>query len=886
MVALSVEQQLHGYRGGHQLLATSATLIRADQDLIDRLSDLSGPLAPGQDFDPYLTTYPLPSGAFYVVARTWQDKAATRAGCVLTRSLLVPMESWLERPSLPFLLDALRPVDKLNPSARALNIVAEDQPLPSIIDDRTAELVEALFLEARQPIVMFDVDGADIIIARLLTAFWPGLRRQFAACGFALGPRSLEERSFDFICAPKSSRLRFSDWPGRKIDESGSRNPRHRWTKPATEQIFLSPTPSLSSFDKLGVLQSDMQGDGGALRIALLWNELLENSKASPNAALGLLDILESQSAFAAVRSLLPILSEAVELSGRNNNTFEHLRFLMRLLGKFSGRPMPLSLLRLIRGSANSVSQRDTSQALEFLTSADDLNRRLPRILCSGLADGIASMPTEISIEAFSSLRPETRLIVISASEMFDRRIVRYLINGSSAAWVNAIQLALEFPAANLRLRAADRLLPQLNHKKQLPVLESILNDANWPAIARAIEQLWRGCGLSVAEFDGPILRAAVHAHALRDLRQEICDFSETSATDRLLTKTLKLEEADLNWVLTSEALRAARKVSVLSALVSDSDDYDLGRVFADSRLKADALLLLSDGGVAEDVSMCRILVASGIDSEKEFEIGLTVFDRVVEPSLELGLSRLLIKALFAHSGWGGRGSAGELVGKFGGRLRAMEIIADATDQALSADQLNLNIELLNDAPQSVRSSVMERVDQLSECIISFRKSFFDLNSTAAWANLIADARKISPQAQLRAAQMVFPFALKMKYAPASRLIIVTFPLVYAELARGNVAPNLFSYFLLGDYWDRRPVLRRALVDSFMHSDWPPADLLVAAHAANAADEVMKLVVSCYGGQEYRKRILRDLDRLPEDLRDMLRNVAEGRDRDHFYRSS
>ncbi len=95
MVAHSVEQQLHGYRAGHQLLATSTILSRDDQDLIDRLSDLSGPLAPSQEFEPYVTTYPLPSGAYYVVASTWQDKLATRAGCVLTRSLLVPAEYWL-----------------------------------------------------------------------------------------------------------------------------------------------------------------------------------------------------------------------------------------------------------------------------------------------------------------------------------------------------------------------------------------------------------------------------------------------------------------------------------------------------------------------------------------------------------------------------------------------------------------------------------------------------------------------------------------------------------------------------------------------------------------------------------------------------------------------
>ena len=885
MVAPSVQQQLHGYRGGHQLLASSMTLIRADQDLIDRLTDLSGPLAPGQEFAPYLTTYPLPSGAFYVVARTWQDKAATRAGCVLTRSLLVPMAYWLGTRSLSSLLEALRPVDKLNPSVSTLEIVAEAPPLPSVVDARTAELVEALFLESRQPIVMFDVDAADSIIARLLAALWPGMRRQFATCGFALGPRSLEGRLFDFLCAPKSSRLRFSDWPGRKIDESASPSPRHRWTGPAAEQIFISPTPNLSSFDTLGVLQSDMQGDGGALRIALLWNELSEKSKTSPNAALGLLDILASQNAYAAACSILPNLSDAVELSRRDNTAFEHLRFLMTLLGKFSGRPMPLSLLRLIRRSTESVSRQNVSQVFEFLASANSLGRRLPRILCAGLGDGVGAMLTDISGSAFSGLAPETRLMLLSASKVFDQRIVRSLLDSPSMAWTEAIRLALEVPATHLRLRAAARLVPILDHKNQLPVLQGVLNGAAWPAIACTIEQLWRGCELKVAEFDDPILLAAGHVHAMQSLREEICDLSETAATDRLLTKTLQLGEADLAWLLMSENLEASRKMRTFSALISGADDYSLSRVFANARLKADVLQLMFSAGDAESASVGRILVATDIASQEEFEIGLKAFDRVGEPLLQRGLASVLIKALFTRSGWGGHRSAGELVGKFGTQLKSMEIIADATDQALSAEQLNTNIGLLNAAPRSVRSAVLENVDQLSERIIDFKKSVFDLNSTMAWAGLIADACEVSPRAQLQAAEVVLPFALKMKYGPASPLIIATFPLVHAELARGKAAPNLLSFFFFGDYWDRCDVLRRELVDAFMHSEWPPADLLVAAHAANVAYEVMEFVSSRDGGKDYQKAILKDVRRLPEDLQDELRNVVEERGSQHFRRS-
>ena len=90
----TVHEQLHGYRKGHQLLSTSLVLDAPDQDAVNRLSDLTGRLRPGELFDPYLTAYPLPSRTYYVVARTFQDLEAPRSGCVATRSLFVPMDAW------------------------------------------------------------------------------------------------------------------------------------------------------------------------------------------------------------------------------------------------------------------------------------------------------------------------------------------------------------------------------------------------------------------------------------------------------------------------------------------------------------------------------------------------------------------------------------------------------------------------------------------------------------------------------------------------------------------------------------------------------------------------------------------------------------------------
>ena len=102
-----VGTQVHGYRRGHELLATSAKLPKPDQSVVDRLSDVAGPLRPNERFDAYLTGYPLPGGAHYVLARTWQDLDAPRAGCVRTKSLLIPTADWSSAQSLMPFIDML-----------------------------------------------------------------------------------------------------------------------------------------------------------------------------------------------------------------------------------------------------------------------------------------------------------------------------------------------------------------------------------------------------------------------------------------------------------------------------------------------------------------------------------------------------------------------------------------------------------------------------------------------------------------------------------------------------------------------------------------------------------------------------------------------------------
>lgn len=315
MSAALVDQQEHAYRSGHELIAASRRLLPEDQDLVDRLSDIAGQLRPNETFAPYLTGYPLPSGADYVLARTWQDLEAPRSGCVRTRSLLIPMESWLTMNGVDALLPLLRPV-QFNKHLTALTPSASPTvPIP-VQDPRKIELVEALFLEARQPIIIFDAPEAEAIIVRILSALWPGVKRNFAVCSFTLAPRTLEGRDFDLQFAPKNARSRFASWAGRRIDAATVKDGRHRWSLQISKQVFDSDQPSLLLADELGSLRSDLKADESALRLSMLWNELVAKAKTTPSAVLGMLDILNSQVAFRIDEERLSVLiKDAADLA-------------------------------------------------------------------------------------------------------------------------------------------------------------------------------------------------------------------------------------------------------------------------------------------------------------------------------------------------------------------------------------------------------------------------------------------------------------------------------------------------------------------------------------------------------------------------------------------
>jgi len=85
---MRIDQSLHGYLDGHQLLQASLTLpSRAAWEVL-KLSDLAGTVV--RSFDGYITAYPVPETDLYAFAKTWYAYELPRPGCVWTHTLYLP----------------------------------------------------------------------------------------------------------------------------------------------------------------------------------------------------------------------------------------------------------------------------------------------------------------------------------------------------------------------------------------------------------------------------------------------------------------------------------------------------------------------------------------------------------------------------------------------------------------------------------------------------------------------------------------------------------------------------------------------------------------------------------------------------------------------------
>ncbi|WP_269139693.1 hypothetical protein [Burkholderia stagnalis] len=860
----SVKQQLHGYRRGHELLASSISLEREDQDTVDRISDISGSLGPGESFDPYLTAYPLPSGSYYVLARTWQDLTAPRAGCVLTRSLLIPTREWMSAPALDAYLALLTPF------GRDVKGVEEGPPPPptrrimfDVSGPRLFELVEALFLESRRPIVAFGFErSAELIAERVLAALWPDMRSKFSLSTFSIGPRQVAGRDIDLSFAPVAARQRFSGFGGRRI-EIVERTPRHRWTQVLVERLFASSHPSLVDRQTLRFLGLDKRANELDLRVALLWSELWSQSSQSTSAVLGLLDILNSRDLLSVrVDELRPVILRAIDEIRVQDSVFDALQYIDTLLGKFTHTRMPVSIAVHSMRTVGTSAERQPSEALQYLQRNE---AEVSHVVVAAVGDAIEQRITlDDPGNLLGATSARTLWQLCAASRRFAARIIELLDGDGPSTHVEKLfnyQGGVDNPYVLARARRY--MLPILSKPQHAPVLRFLLKSADRETILGALSTIWRTTRLDVPEFDRPLLDASLDDDTCDSLRVAISQLPETSSSNRLLIQSLSFTESNVLWVCQSDSLTSRRAAHVMATLIDDVGEDQLSAVLSYGEITQTVLRILQTIVEEASTQIARVLLAGVVPLRDGLAMTLAILDRVAD-SQRTALAKLFVQRGLESADAAGEKQVEELI---------EENIVSATDIfefAVAADgasrDVGDNLALLNRLGRTARNRVLMLIGELSYRLAGIPAWRIGVVGIDAWANLIQDAGNVNKQSQVAAAWAALAYTLQRQGEPVSRLIVASFPVVYDEVRIGNDPPYFFSSISFFD-WDKCKTLRRELVRAFMNSQWPSIDLLFSAHFAGDLSAILRVIRRQWGGREYLLTADRAVEQCDEPLR-------------------
>lgn len=206
---ITVHQLLHGYDGGHKLLAASRELPAGVARKVLVQSDLSGSIPP-KAFETYLTGYPLREISAYAFARTWYAPEMPRPGCVWTHTLLIEADDAATIPSLSsFLGYFCRPQPgEFGDFRTSLQGQVTDAAFERNILQADCEDLLRVFYGPEQPFVVMAGNEQGVfenLFIELWSQLWPQARLDFTFSTGSLSARKFDSRPFDLQLAPTNA---------------------------------------------------------------------------------------------------------------------------------------------------------------------------------------------------------------------------------------------------------------------------------------------------------------------------------------------------------------------------------------------------------------------------------------------------------------------------------------------------------------------------------------------------------------------------------------------------------------------------------------------------------------------------------------------------------
>lgn len=861
---ITAEVQVHGYRKGHQLLASSIVLPKDDQAVVDRLSDVAGPLRPKEQFSPYLSAYPLPSGTHYVIARTWQDLEVPRAGCVRTKSILIDAEVWSRKPPLNNILHLLQSEELPNEKDAARSEMEElpEERIPPAHDFNVNELVEALFLEEAKPVVVFEAPNAELIALRLLTALWPDIRRQFSLSTFALSPRKISGRDFNLVFAPSNAKAKFSNWPGRRVDGRSAMPERHRWTNTIARRVFTDPAPRLLSNRDRNLLGDSTVDSASAMRIVLLWEELLDKSDKTPTAVLGLLDIANSGfvSNEIALRVLEPRLTIAAQQAKDCLPPKDAWDFVGALARKMKGYDLPTCRVA-VQELVSNLAEREPDGAVSLLRQpdADGAVNELINSISTGLGNAKTKRVEQVLIEA----PPEIIARLITQGGALTGRVAN---DDELIARMGGILANIDQELAE---RAGMMLLPYLVDDRQFSAAMPILGRLGPQEVAAELGWLGKVNDFQAKRLCTALIERASEVGGLLAVRDVLISSGSSMRQNELLERTIAPTRTDVLWLLNEGRLSKTITASLLVGVLRSANDIEFAELFADQQLGKDMVTLIP--GDATDI-LVRAALLDSLPINTYVRVIQSVIPKVDDARKFEVAQRGLNNCLRNRFDGDEAAVISMLLDTLGARLDGAWTAREGLSHYCDSSVASRNLIVFERAPPAARTKIVGAVDKIALALQG--RHDLDLVEAAnnACARLMFDAEKTSHAALVDAAGRLMPSLLRARSQPVSLMIAALFPIIYRELAKVDDVPDLLKLFSFFD-WNRCKVARHELVDAFMLSSWNAGDLALTACRCGAVLLFLERVSKSYGGKEYLAKLENDLARLNDENRRMVKHA-------------
>ena len=187
-------------------------------------------------------------------------------------------------------------------------------------------------------------------------------------------------------------------------------------------------------------------------------------------------------------------------------------------------------------------------------------------------------------------------------------------------------------------------------------------------------------------------------------------------------------------------------------------------------------------------------------------------------------------------------------------RGHLVSLIADSLASA-RAGRLNA-WRWIASAPDTLYTRKPPLLAELIDVMLTTHNSEMTEEVADTWFQILRRTGAEPKTARLSVCVQALRFAFSNTRLPLGSLVAESYYDVYLAVTESPTLPQVAAPLFGMFDWDKGKKLRRDLVASFLDSDWPPADLLLAVKGPHILRKIFKRLMRKSGGKEYAEAAL------------------------------